>query len=162
MKNTGTRQVINDWLMQMKPGDPGFALDEHGQCRLVSGMEADHCIVFVPSANKSLFYLFQDIWRLPDCVDAATYEGMLALSLLGVDTCGGSLGLDALTRNLVFSISGDITAMDVKSFCAMLETFLDSATHVRFRLSELLQPETGKRSSMTAPTYRLLRNKQQL
>jgi hypothetical protein len=157
IEKSNPRQVVSSWLAQLNPQDPGLLLDANGQCQLVSDMVANNCVVFVPTAESESFYLFQDICQLPERLDAAAYEGFLALNLLGVDTRGGTLGLEKETRNLVFSFSRGIADTDVRIFCTVLENFLDTADILRERLAQLLRTDTKKIRPQTGTAHRLLR-----
>jgi hypothetical protein len=156
-KNRDARQVVNTWLAQLNPHDPGLILDQNGLCQLVADSVTNHCVVFVPAANSEVFYLFQDMCQLPEAVDSAAYEGLLALNLLGVETRGGMLGFDKPTRNLVFSFSREIAATDVNMFCTVLENFLDTADPLRNRLAQLLRADVNKNRPKTATAQRFLR-----
>jgi hypothetical protein len=157
MKGLNTREVVSHWLMQLKPGDPGFVLDEYGQCRLISEVEKDHCIVFVPAADKPSYHLFQDVWQLPGAVDAACYENLLALNLLGTATAGGFLGFDAETRSLVFSLTGSAVDSDAKSFYVLLERFFDTAQGLRARLASLFGQDSRNHCRESASARNVFR-----
>jgi hypothetical protein len=143
-KNRDARQIVSTWLAQLNPHDPGLMLDQNGLCQLVSDSVTNHCVVFVPAADSEVFYLFQDVCQLPEAIDSAAYEGLLALNLLGIETRGGMLGFDKQTRNLVFS------------FCTVLENFLDTADPLRDRLTQLLRADVNKNRPKTATAQRFL------
>jgi hypothetical protein len=153
-----SRQVVGSWLSQLNPHDPGLLLDQNGLCQLVCDSVANHCIVFVPTTDSETFYLFQDVCHLPEAVGPASYEALLTLNLLGIETRGGMLGFDQQTRNLVFSFSREIATTDVKNFCTVLENFLDAADRLRERLTQLLRTDVNANRPKTATAQRFKRS----
>jgi hypothetical protein len=148
-------QIVNEWLAKLNPGDAGMVLNQHGQCQLVS--KDEQCIVFVPGGKSTEFHLFQDLAPLPAQAEARIYEEVLKLNLPAQATRGGSLGFDPQTRNLVFSYSRDIALTDSKSFCAIVNNFLDAAREIRKRIAAVVQQApVQKARSHTAARFGLL------
>lgn len=145
------KQAVNSWLAKINPADTGMVLNQYGQCQLLSKGGAESCIVFVPNATSTEFFLFQDIALLPASCDSRVYEELLKLNLPCEATRGGSLAFDSQTRNVVFVYSREIAVTDIKIFCAVLENFLDSAQEIKKLVHALLQaPAVNQRPRKTA------------
>jgi hypothetical protein len=138
------KQIVNDWLAKINPADAGMMLNQYGQCRLVSKGGTENCIVFVPNSASAEFFLFQDIASLPEPADARVYEELLKLNLPCEATRGGSIAFDTQTRNVAFVYSREIAITDIKTFCAILENFLNSAQEIKKRVQALLPAPGGE------------------
>lgn len=131
-------QTVNGWLGKINPADSGLVLDGHGQCRLVT-QEGESCIISVPKASSTQFRLSLRVMPLPPQCGTHVHEELLKLNMPCQLTRGGSLSLDPLSRNIMLNYVREIAITDMKTFCAILENFLNAAEEIKQRIHALLQ-----------------------
>ena len=77
-----------------------------------------------------------DLWPLPEPMNSALLEEVLALALnlLGSETRGGILAIDRAARSIVYSYSFDLETTDSIAFQNGIDNFIDVAATLREQL----------------------------
>ena len=140
------RNTVNTWLSQLNPNDPSLVLDTSGQCQLIR-KPGELCTVFVPADTSPVLVLYSHISHLPEALQPAHYEALLALNTLGIKTLGCTLGLDPHFRSLMLSYSVAFAHCDLESFCTAVDNFFTAAEHVRGEIGRALKPQADSAPS---------------
>lgn len=148
-----TQQQLDQWLRTLGQSlGTELSLDADGSTCIACDNEVQ---VFVEMPDDSpLLCLYSPMTRLPDEVQAqnALLKYALELNLFSLETGAACLALDKRTQTLALTFAVAFDSLDAESFAEALGDFIELATDIGQKMTQIDLPATTLGQGLTLGT----------